>query len=246
MWSAPRERIIRLMSNNTPLIRPVLSLSHVAAGYGSTPILRDISLELRGGKVFALLGRNGVGKSTLLSTMVGIITPATGRVSHTGHIGASINEPALYEHLSALDNLLVHTRLLGLSRAEAERALQVVGLDVHNRAKVKTFSTGMRARLALAQAILGDPEILILDEPHNGLDPQGIAQLRKLLRSWARDGRLVIVSSHQLGEVLHLADEVAILAAGRISYCGPLEELAPDGNLEEEFFRISTLEGSHG
>ncbi|MDO5031226.1 ATP-binding cassette domain-containing protein [Corynebacterium sp.] len=223
---------------------PTLTLSHVAAGYGSDPILQDISLELRGGKVFALLGRNGVGKSTLLSTIVGLITPTAGRIAHTGHIGASINEPALYEHLSALDNLLVHTRLLGLPRAEAGRALRVVGLDARSRAKVKTFSTGMRARLALAQAILGDPEILILDEPHNGLDPQGIAQLRVLLRSWAREGRLVIVSSHQLGEVLHLADDVAILAAGRISYSGPLEELAPEGNLEEEFFRLSALEGS--
>lgn len=245
MRTAQRKGIVRFMSNSTPPIHPVLSLSHVAAGYGPAPILRDISLELHGGKVFALLGRNGVGKSTLLSTIVGIITPVSGHVSHTGHIGASINEPALYEHLSALDNLLVHTRLLGLPRTEAERALRVVGLDEHNRAKVRTFSTGMRARLALAQAILGDPEILILDEPHNGLDPQGIAQLRELLRSWAHDGRLVIVSSHQLGEVLHLADEVAVLAAGRISYSGPLEELAPEGNLEEEFFRISALEGAH-
>lgn len=97
----------------------------------------------------------------------------------------------------------------------------------------------MKARLALAQAILGDPDILILDEPQNGLDPQGIRDLRALLRAWAASGKTVLVSSHQLGEVTQLADTVTILAEGTIRYSGPLDQLAPQGQLEQEFFRLT-------
>lgn len=107
------------------------------------------------------------------------------------------------------------------------------------RKRAGGFSTGMKARLALAQAIVGDPEILVLDEPQNGLDPQGIAELRELLREWAHQGRTVLVSSHQLGEVIHLADDATVIAQGTIRYSGRLVDLAPDGNLEQEFFRLT-------
>ena len=155
-------------------------------------------------------------------------------------IGATVNGPAFYGHLSVTANLRVHARLLGLPDSEIDRVLSIAGLSGVGTKKAKSFSTGMKARLALAQALLGDPEILVLDEPQNGLDPQGIMELRELLQQLAAAGHTVIVSSHQLGEVLHLAHDITVLAEGRIRYSGSLHELAPRGQLEEEFFRLTS------
>lgn len=134
---------------------------------------------------------------------------------------------------------MVHCHLLGLSRSEAERALAAVGLNTRDRKRAAQFSTGMKARLALAIAMLGEPEILLLDEPQNGLDPQGIVELRGLLRAWAARGGAVLVSSHQLGEVAHLADDLTVLAQGRDQYSGPLAKFAPQGKLEERFLELT-------
>lgn len=155
-----------------------------------------------------------------------------------------MNGPAFYGHLSAAANLRVHTRLLGLPDTEVDRTLSVAGLSGVGSKKAKSFSTGMKARLALAQALLGDPEILLLDEPQNGLDPQGIVELRVLLKKLAAAGHTVVVSSHQLGEVVHLAQDITVLAEGTIRYSGSLHELAPRGQLEEEFFRLTAPEGA--
>ncbi|MGJ4111878.1 ATP-binding cassette domain-containing protein [Corynebacterium macclintockiae] len=222
----------------------------ISKSFGVNHVLNSVSFGIQGGRVHALLGRNGAGKSTLISILLGLIPQDSGDVLIAGcrrtgasliNVGASVNGPAYYGHLSARRNLLVHTRLLGLPDAEADRALEVVGLAAAGKKKAKDFSTGMKARLALGQAILGDPEILVLDEPQNGLDPQGISELRGLLRDWAARGGTVLVSSHQLGEVTHLADDATILAAGSIRYSGPLKELAPTGDLEAEFFRLTEV-----
>ena len=154
------------------------------------------------------------------------------------HVGASINDPAFYSHLSARNNLRVHTTLLGLPDSEADRVLELVGLQTAGKKKAGSFSTGMKGRLALAQALLGEPEVLILDEPQNGLDPEGIAHLRDYLREYARAGRTVLVSSHQLGEVLHMADDATVIAGGGVRFAGELAELGP--NLEESFFRLTS------
>ncbi|RAV34219.1 ATP-binding cassette domain-containing protein [Corynebacterium heidelbergense] len=222
-----------------------ISLQHISKSYGGQRVLDDVSCGVRAGTVHALLGRNGAGKSTLCSILLGLTPPDAGSVTvsrengqpHLAQaIGASIDGPAFYGHLSARQNLLVHCRLLGLPTNEADRALAVTGLSHAGRKKAKTFSTGMQARLALAQAILGDPEILVLDEPQNGLDPDGIVQLRQLLRRWATNGGTVLVSSHQLGEVQNLADDITILSEGKVAYTGGLSSLAPAGDLEEAFF----------
>ena len=219
--------------------------------FGAQRVLRGVNFSVAPGRVHALLGRNGAGKSTLISILLGLLPADSGQVYVEGRLwtrgslrsmGASVNSPAFYGHLSARDNVRVHTRLLGLPDRETDRALGVVGLADTGSKKARSFSTGMKARLALAQAILGDPEILILDEPQNGLDPQGISELRGLLKDWARRGGTVLVSSHQLGEVIHLADDVTVLAGGGIKYSGPLRGLAPSGDLESEFFRL-TAEG---
>ena len=127
--------------------------------------------------------------------------------------------------------------LLGLPDSEADRVLQLVGLQGAGKKKAGTFSTGMKGRLALAQALIGEPEVLILDEPQNGLDPEGIAHLRAYLKDYARAGRTVLVSSHQLGEVLHMADDATVIAGGDVRFAGELAELGP--NLEESFFRLT-------
>lgn len=229
--------------------KPAISFDKIVKSFGTQRVLSEVSFDIAPGRVHALLGRNGAGKSTLISILLGLLTADAGEVRISGkpwtktdlnRIGASVNGPAFYGHLSARNNALVHTRLLGLPDAEADRALDVVGLGQVGKKKAKSFSTGMKARLALAQAILGDPDILVLDEPQNGLDPQGISDLRHLLKDWARRGGTVLVSSHQLGEVVNLADDVTVLANGKITYSGSLAELAHDGNLEAEFFRLTT------
>ncbi len=230
---------------------PAIRFEGVDKRFGAQQVLGGVSFDVAPGRVHALLGRNGAGKSTLISILLGLLAADGGEVFIDGRpwtrgalrsMGASVNGPAFYGHLSARDNVRVHTRLLGLPDGEADRALRVVGLADTGKKKARSFSTGMKARLALAQAILGDPEILILDEPQNGLDPQGISELRDLLRDWARRGGTVLVSSHQLGEVIHLADDVTVLAGGGITYSGPLRGLAPNGDLEAEFLRL-TAEG---
>lgn len=132
------------------------------------------------------------------------------------HGGDTIDGPALYNHLTARDNLRVHTHLTGVPESRIDEVLPVAGLHTHPRlarTKVKAFSPGMKARLALAIALLTDPEVLVLDGPQNGLDPEGIIELRGLIRDLAGQGRAVLISSHQLGEVTRLADNIGILAA---------------------------------
>ncbi|SES21831.1 ABC transporter ATP-binding protein [Corynebacterium cystitidis] len=225
-----------------------ISCSGITVSFGHHTVLDSVDLVARPGRVHALLGRNGAGKSTLMSVMLGLITPDRGTVELGGqplsraalrNVGASVNGPAYYGHLSARDNLRVYTALLGLPDSEADRVLALVGFEEAGRKKARSFSTGMKARLALAQALLGEPKILLLDEPQNGLDPQGIADLRRFLRQRAAAGSTVLVSSHQLGEVTHLADDATIIADGHITYSGTLQQLAAAGSLEEEFFRLT-------
>ena len=178
-----------------------VSFEHVSKSFGPHMVLRDVDFRIAPGRVHALLGRNGAGKSTLFSIFLGLLSADSGMVKVDGvpwsrevldHIGASVNGPAFYGHLSAAANLRVHTRLLGLPEAEVDRVLSIAGLSEVGSKKAKSFSTGMKARLALAQALLGDPEILVLDEPQNGLDPQGIVELRNLLQKLASVGHTVI------------------------------------------------------
>lgn len=223
-----------------------LACAGVTVSYGSHRVLTDVSLHTTPGRVHALLGPNGAGKSTLMKVLLGLLVPDAGEVTLMGHpfdranlrhVGASINDPAFYGHLSARNNLRVHTTLLGLPDSEADRALALVGLQDAGKKKAGAFSTGMKGRLALAQALLGEPEVLILDEPQNGLDPEGIAHLRSYLREYAATGRTVLVSSHQLGELRHMADDATVIAGGGVRFAGELAELGP--NLEESFFRLT-------
>ncbi|WP_051086927.1 ATP-binding cassette domain-containing protein [Deinococcus apachensis] len=217
--------------------------------YRGIPAVQNLNLRVRAGRVYVLLGPNGAGKSTTLRMLLGLIRPSAGRIflfreswrpAHLARVGASIDGPALYDHLDAAGNLEVHTRLLGLPAARIPGVLARVGLADTGRRRAGQFSMGMRARLALGIALLTEPDVLLLDEPQNGLDPEGIRELRALLRAYAASGRTVLVSSHLLGEVLHLADDVGVMARGTLCYQGPLSGLAPDGDLEGAYLRLTS------
>lgn len=239
------------MSNNaSPVAAPAATIEcrRLSIAFGDHVVLDDFSMKVQPGRVHALLGRNGAGKSTCFRIILGLEDRGGGEVRIFGAprsreslkgIGASINDPAIYPHLSARDNARVHTKLLGLPDEEADRALSVVGLWQTGKKKARDFSTGMKARLAIAIALLGSPRILILDEPQNGLDPQGIVDLRRFLRAWSAEGGTVLVSSHQLGEVARLTDDITVLVDGCDAYSGPLADFAGPDQLEARFLQMT-------
>ncbi|NDR53464.1 ATP-binding cassette domain-containing protein [Actinomyces sp. 565] len=236
---------------------PGLALRNVEVSYGRQRVLTGLSLTARPGRVYGLLGLNGAGKSTTFNTALGLLRPNAGTIEVLGrplsreslsHVGASINGPAFYPQLSARRNLRIHCLLTGTAQEVIDPLLEQVGLGQAGRKRAGSFSTGMKVRLALAMALLGDPEVLVLDEPQSGLDPQGIIWLRDLLRELAAGGRTVIVSSHVLGEMARTCDDVGVLAGGRMVYEGPLAEFAVAGqDLEEAFLAAVTgAADSHG
>lgn len=230
---------------------PAIQCRALRKNYGDQRVLDGLDLEVHPGRVYALVGRNGAGKSTTFKTVLGLVTPDAGDVRLLGRawqrsllaqVGASVDGPALYAHLSATENLLVHARLTGTPRERIAYVLAAVGLASAGRKHAKAFSTGMKARLSLGIALLTDPPILMLDEPQNGLDPEGIIELRRLIKELAQRGRTVLISSHQLGEVTQLADDIGVLANGRMMYEGPLAEFASSGSLEDAYLAATSGE----
>jgi len=210
-------------------VSAAIVLSGVEKRLGGRDILRGVDLAVPAGSVFAFLGNNGAGKSTTIRILTGLLDADRGRVEVLGRamgsarmavlreVGCLVDAPALYPNLGAVEFLEIGRRIKGLPNGESMRVLEVVGLAPHARERVAGFSLGMRQRLALAHAMLGNPRLLILDEPGNGLDPQGMRELRGLLASLpARTGCTVFLSSHQLDEVEKIATHVAVLHGGRV------------------------------
>ncbi|HIW77317.1 MULTISPECIES: lantibiotic protection ABC transporter ATP-binding protein [Gordonibacter] len=191
-----------------------------------------VSLHVPEGAVYGLLGPNGAGKSTLLKMVCGMLRPSAGEILVAGRpwtrsdlagIGALIETPPLYENLTARENLLVRTTLLGVGEERIDEALATVELTNTGKKRAGQFSLGMKQRLGIALALVGHPRLLVLDEPTNGLDPVGIQELRALIRSFPQRGITVVLSSHILGEVEHVADLVGIIVGGRLAYEAPLD-----------------------
>ncbi|MCZ8522081.1 MULTISPECIES: ABC transporter ATP-binding protein [Paenibacillus] len=197
---------------------------------GGREIIRGIDLELRRGEVFGFLGPNGAGKTTTIRMLVGLIRPTAGTIEVCGYdveksfpeamrnLGCIVENPELYGYLSGWSNLQYFARMMdGVDEARIREVVELVGLTARIHDKVKTYSLGMRQRVGIAQALLGRPKVLILDEPTNGLDPSGIREMREFIRYLAeREGLTVFVSSHLLGEIQQLCDRVAIISKGEV------------------------------
>jgi len=205
----------------------VISIQGLTKRFGAVLAVDNLSFAVDEGTVVGFLGPNGAGKTTTLRALLGLITPTSGRATIDGwpyreladplhHVGALLDASGFHPGRSARNHLRVVATAAGLPLARADAVLAQVGLiDVADR-RVGTFSLGMRQRLGLATALLGDPQVLVLDEPANGLDPEGVHWLRGLLRHLADQGRTVLVSSHVLAEIAQTVDQVVIIAAGRL------------------------------
>lgn len=217
----------------------VLKTNNLTKKYGKQTVVNEVSLNVKKGRIYGLLGRNGAGKTTIMKMILGLTSVTGGEISIFGkplksnekdiypRIGSIIETPGFYSNLTATENLRVFARLRGTINKEAiENALSVVGLPFNDNKKFASYSLGMKQRLGIANAILNDPEILILDEPINGLDPIGIAEIRSfLLKLCHEEGKTIIVSSHILSEMELLADDIGIINKGVLLEECTLKEL---------------------
>ncbi|MBA4603080.1 lantibiotic protection ABC transporter ATP-binding protein [Thermoactinomyces mirandus] len=222
----------------------ILETRNLKKYYGKQLAVDDISLKVPKGSVYGLLGPNGAGKSTILKMLVGLIKPSAGEIAvfgepwqrkHLERIGSLIETPALYGNLTASENLLVHTKLMEIPKKRIDEVLELVDLKNTGKKPASRFSMGMKQRLGIAMALLGDPELLILDEPANGLDPVGIRKLRQLIGSFPEKGITVILSSHILSEVSRIAEHIGIVSNGLLKYQGKVNR---DENLEKLFLHV--------
>lgn len=216
-----------------------LSVKDLTKKIGRREIIKGLSFDLREGEVFGFLGPNGAGKTTTIRMIVGLIKPTSGTIQICGYgiqeqyseamknLGCIVENPEMYPYLSGYNNLLHFARMLeGIGEERIHEVTKLVGLTERIYDKVKTYSLGMRQRLGIAQALLGNPRVLILDEPTNGLDPAGIREMREFIRFLAeQEGLSVLVSSHLLSEIQQLCDRVAIISKGRIITTDRVESL---------------------
>lgn len=216
----------------------VLSVDGVRKKIGRKWIIDDVTFDVREGEIFGFLGPNGAGKTTTIRMLVDLIRPSEGKITVCGYnvnrnpekalqfVGSIVENPEVYTYLTGWENLQHFARMQpGIDNARISEVVDIVRLDQRIHDKVSTYSLGMRQRLGIAQALLGRPRLLILDEPTNGLDPKGIKELREFIRKLADEGLAVFVSSHLLSEIQLLCDRVAIISKGRVLAVGAVDEL---------------------
>jgi ABC-2 type transport system ATP-binding protein len=212
----------------------VLSIQNLNKKYGKIHAVNNLSLEVSKGSVFGILGPNGSGKTTTLGIVLGVIEANNGSYSWFGEpnskenrkkIGAILEQPLFYPYLSAENNLKIIANIKGVDVNDIDRVLGIVELLNRKHSKFKTYSYGMKQRLAIASALLGDPEVLIFDEPTNGLDPKGIAEIRELIIKIAERGITIILASHLLDEVQKTCSHVAVLKEGKILFTGAVNDV---------------------
>jgi len=210
----------------------ILSATGLKKQFGSLTAVNNLSFQIEKGSVFGLLGPNGSGKSTTLGILLSAIIPDAGSFSWFGmgadalqrrKIGTMIEGPNFYSYMSAFNNLKINATIKEVPFSDIERVLKKVGLWERRNSRYKTFSTGMKQRLGIANALLGNPQLLILDEPTNGLDPQGIAEVRDLIKEEAENGQTILLASHLLDEVEKVCTHLAVLQKGNMLYQGETE-----------------------
>ncbi|MGY8914564.1 MAG: ABC transporter ATP-binding protein [Flavobacteriales bacterium] len=224
----------------------ILSVSHLTKKFGHLTAVNDLSFTIEKGNVYGILGPNGSGKSTTLGIVLNVVNKTSGSFdwfnggvsTHNAlkKVGAIIERPNFYPYMTAVQNLKLVCKIKNVSTDKIEEKLDMVGLLERKNSKFQTYSLGMKQRLAIASALLNDPEILILDEPTNGLDPQGIHQIRQIIKEIASQGTTILLASHLLDEVEKVCSHVVILRKGEKLYSGPV-----DGMLGTHgFFELKT------
>jgi ABC-2 type transport system ATP-binding protein len=214
----------------------VITTTALTRTFGTLTAVNDLDLHLPAGGVIGLVGPNGSGKSTLIRMLLGLVAPTTGSATvleesiadphrYASRVGALIENPAFVPALSASANLASLAALRGLPRDRVGEVLETVGLTGRGKEPVRRFSLGMKQRLGIAAALLADPELLVLDEPTNGLDPAGIVEIRALLQRLGSTGRTVVVSSHLLSEIETICSHVVVIRFGALVFSGPMQEL---------------------
>ena len=229
----------------------VVTLRSLTKRFGDVVAVNDLTFSLRRGTITGFLGPNGAGKTTTLRLLLGLAEPTAGEALVFGRryrdlagaprrVGAVLESTDFHPGRSGRDHLRALALAAEISDSRVEEVLELVELDAVARRRVRTYSLGMRQRLGLASALLGDPELLVLDEPANGLDPAGVHWLRRFLRRFVEQERTVLVSSHMLAEAAQTVDDVVIIDRGRLVTAGRLEKLTEDGRSLEEVFLTLT------
>lgn len=223
----------------------ILTTKELGKNFKNKHVLNQINIHVPEGKIYCIMGPNGAGKSTLLKMISGIEKPTEGDINFKSEnwkredlktIGSLIEEPGLFDNLTVEDNIKLKLKLHHVENKDQEQILNTLGFGDHNQEKVKGFSTGMRQRLGIALAFMGNPDLVVLDEPTNGLDTFGIHELRELLMLEKKQGKTIIIASHMLSEVQKVADRIAILGNGEL-----LLEEDYDQKTDLEDLFISTL-----
>ena len=234
--------MVRTMENKKDIAdNIVLSVDHISKRIGKKMIIKDVTFNVLEGEIFGFLGPNGAGKTTTIRMLVDLIKPSSGTIKVYGYdvnrdqenalqyVGSIVENPEVYTYLTGWENLEHFARMQsGIDAVRIQEVVDIVKLDQRIHDKVRTYSLGMRQRLGIAQALLGRPKLLILDEPTNGLDPKGIKELRVFIRQLATEGMAVFVSSHLLSEIQLLCDRVAIISQGRVLAVGGVHELVSE------------------
>lgn len=228
----------------------ILTINNLTKKYGKLTAVKDLSFTIHKGNVYGILGPNGSGKSTTLGIVLNVVNRTTGDFhwfdgeisTHEAlkKVGAIIERPNFYPYMTAYQNLKLVCKIKGVDYSKIDEKLEIVGLLERKDSKFKTYSLGMKQRLAIASALLNDPEILILDEPTNGLDPQGIHQIRSLIKQIASDGTTILLASHLLDEVEKVCSHVVVLRKGEKLYSGRVDEMISSHG----FFELKTDKSS--
>lgn len=241
-------RLVTITTKTTFVLSTILTVQNLTKKYGFLTAVSDLSFTIEKGNVYGILGPNGSGKSTTLGIVLNVVNRTSGSFSWfdgtlTTHealkkVGAIIERPNFYPYMTAVQNLKLVCKIKGVTDIKVEEKLALVGLLDRKDSKFKTYSLGMKQRLAIASALLNDPEILILDEPTNGLDPQGIHQIREIIKTIAAQGTTILLASHLLDEVEKVCSHVVILRKGKKLYSGRVDEMLASFG----FFELKSLQ----
>ncbi len=232
-------------------LETILSIKNLDKKYGKIHAVKNLSFDIQKGNVYGILGPNGSGKSTTLGIVLNVVNKTSGSFSWFGGklethdalktVGAIIERPNFYPYMTAKENLELVCKIKSINYKKVEEKLEIVGLSDRKNSKFKTFSLGMKQRLAIASALLNDPEILILDEPTNGLDPQGIHQIRDIIKQIANQGTTILLASHLLDEVEKVCSHVLVLRYGEMLYNGTVEGMTNKSGYFEMVCSDNTL-----